>query len=96
MAKAYAKAFYDSQAWRKTRKLKLMQENYICERCGKVANIVHHKEYINPTNINNVDITLNMDNLEALCEDCHQKEHHLKPVTAKGLSFNSNGELVQT
>lgn len=37
--------------------------------------IVHHKCYIDLKNIWNTDITLNADNLELLCIDCHNKEH---------------------
>ena len=53
---------------------------YLCERCMqegryKPAEIVHHKVYLTPENINNPAITLNWDNLEALCRDCHEAEH---------------------
>ena len=37
--------------------------------------IVHHKDYININNIWDTDITLNFNNLELLCMDCHNKEH---------------------
>ncbi len=37
--------------------------------------IVHHKHYIDMSNIYNTDITLDFNNLELLCMDCHNKEH---------------------
>lgn len=96
MAKDYAKSFYHSQQWRSTQRAYMISKNYICERCGKVASIVHHKTYITPGNIHDPNITLNWDNLEALCSTCHQNEHFLKGgVTAEGLAFDENGNLIQ-
>lgn len=50
----------------------------MCERCGGVATICHHKKYITPANITDPYITLNWENLEALCHECHNLEHQLK------------------
>lgn len=74
--KAWAKSFYLSAAWGKTRAAYLMSQDYICERCGQPAKIVHHKRWLNRENINDISVTLCWDNLEALCQDCHNKEHH--------------------
>lgn len=49
--------------------------------------MVHHKQYINSNNIWNTDITLNFENLELLCFDCHNKEHFEKT------DFTNDGEL---
>lgn len=74
----------------------MLSKNYICERCGNTAVIVHHKTYITPNNINDPNITLNWDNLEALCATCHQHEHFINTqVTAEGLAFDSSGNLVK-
>lgn len=57
--KAWAKSFYLSAAWEKTRAAYLMSQDYICERCGQPAKIVHHKRWINRENRkdkNNKDI----------------------------------------
>lgn len=40
-----------------------------------MAVICHHKTYLTPGNINDPDIALSWTNLEALCQDCHNKEH---------------------
>lgn len=50
--KAWAKSFYLSAAWEKTRAAYLMSQDYICERCGQPAKIVHHKRWLNRENIN--------------------------------------------
>lgn len=94
--KDYARSFYHSSAWKRTQKAYMQSKNYICERCGGVAEIVHHKKYITPQNINNPNITLNWSNLEALCRTCHQHEHFQeKKVVADGLKFDDKGQLVK-
>lgn len=67
--------FYHSTQWLKVRKAYKLYRHNICERCGGVGYIVHHKKYINSSNIFNPDVTLNFDNLELLCLDCHNAEH---------------------
>jgi len=52
----------------------------ICERCAAKGLIVpgrevHHKIHLTPDNINDPKISLNWDNLELLCKDCHMLEH---------------------
>ena len=39
MAKDYARPFYDSKEWRKTREAYLQSQHYICERCGGAASV---------------------------------------------------------
>ena len=78
MARAFAGAFYQSAAWIKTSRAFMQSKAYICERCGGVATVAHHKKYLNAQNINDPAITLNWANLEALCYDCHAAEHTLK------------------
>lgn len=96
--KEYAKGFYKSAAWKRARQQVITRANGLCERCiakgiYKPGYIVHHKEYITPGNINNADITLNLDNLEYVCEDCHNKEH--KAVhTPLRYEYDENGNLL--
>lgn len=91
----YAKSFYTGTKWRKLSKLYMSSINYVCERCGGVAEICHHKKYITPQNINNDDITLNWDNLEGLCMDCHNKEHKIKNKDyVNHPIFDSNGHMI--
>ena len=78
--KDFAKAFYKSKRWQHTRRSYLEKVGGLCERCLKKglyrpAVIVHHKIYLDSSTINNPEIALNFDNLEALCRDCHADEH---------------------
>jgi 5-methylcytosine-specific restriction endonuclease McrA len=95
--KPYAEKFYTSRAWRDCRKAYFTMQHGICERCQGAGKIVHHKIYISPDNINDPSITLNFDNLELLCQDCHNKEHHGSDydVVRDDVMFDSNGDLVE-
>lgn len=71
-----ARAFYKSAAWQKVRLIILQRDNYLCQECLKndrltIANIVHHIEPL----LDNWDKGLEEDNLESICESCHNKEH---------------------
>lgn len=95
--KEYAKDFYKSTAWKKARQTVIRRANGLCERCRaaglyRPGVIVHHKNYITPGNIHDPGVTLNLDNLEYLCEDCHNKEHKAKPNNR--YRFDSNGGLL--
>jgi 5-methylcytosine-specific restriction endonuclease McrA len=96
--KEYAKGFYKSAAWKRARQQVITRSNGLCERCKargiyKPGYIVHHKEYITPDNISNPNITLNLDNLEYVCEDCHNKEHH-RNDKKKRYAFDEAGNLI--
>lgn len=73
----------------------MMSQNYICERCGETARIVHHKIYITPKNINNPNITLDWNNLEALCIVCHNLEHKSYGVCNNDVMFVKDGDLIK-
>jgi len=94
MAQDYAKAFYNSKAWERCRNGFMQSKHYICERCGGAASITHHKKYITPENISNPEVTLNWDNFESLCQDCHNREHMTSEATANGIKFDANGNLI--
>lgn len=94
MAKDYARPFYDSKEWRKTREAYLQSQHYICERCGGAASVVHHIRYIKPWNVNDPDITLNWDNLKAVCEKCHAEEHS-QDMKARGQAARLNGYCLR-
>lgn len=74
------KDFYSSQDWKKCRAAYISTRSGLCERClkeGKIvpAREVHHKVRLTDKNINDPSVALNFDNLEALCFECHDKEH---------------------
>lgn len=89
--KDYAKSFYKSKAWINTSKLYLGSKFWICERCGKPAEICHHKIWLTPNNIKDFNIALSFDNLEALCMDCHNIEHMR---TGAAVYFDDAGNIA--
>lgn len=92
----FAKTFYQSQAWKETRKAYVASVGGLCERCrakGLIvpAEIVHHKIHLTPDNITDPNITLDWSNLEALCRQCHGDMHR---KLTKRYTINSNGEII--
>lgn len=72
--------FYKTAAWVNCRKAYLAKVGGLCERClakGLIvpAEIIHHKIRLNENNITDPSVSLNFDNLEALCRLCHGEEH---------------------
>jgi len=96
MAKDYAKAFYNSKAWIACKNGYMQSQHYICERCGDIATVCHHKIHLTPENIHDPYITLNWERLEAVCITCHNLEHNSKGIIREGLAFDSQGNLVKT
>lgn len=104
MAKDYAKAFYNSDAWKQTRNAFYKHARGICARCQKEfeegkrsledmqpGRIVHHKKHITPANINDPKITLSFDNLELLCDEHHNRHHKGK---GRRYTFDKDGRIV--
>lgn len=78
--KEYAKRFYKSTAWEKARGQAWSRDKGLCQECLKKGIIkegdtVHHINPITVDNIKDESITLNLDNLETVCRDCHAKVH---------------------
>ena len=65
--------FYKSNEWKLLKDKKLQDEQYLCERCSKLATEVHHIKYIQTEE--GWLLRLDYDNLEALCTDCHNYRH---------------------
>ena len=83
MSKPFARQFYSSAAWQACRNEYAKRRHYLCENClrqgiYKPGEIVHHKIELDPVNIENPEITLNPDNLELLCRECHAKVHDIE------------------
>lgn len=81
--KDFARDFYFSPAWKKTREAYKKSVGGLCEICWSkgivsAGEIVHHKIQISPDNINDPDITLNWNNLQCVCRDCHAQIHIAK------------------
>jgi 5-methylcytosine-specific restriction endonuclease McrA len=77
--------------WQVARQIKYQEQNGKCERCGRVGEEVHHKIRLTVDNVKDPTVSINQDNLELLCKDCHNKEH--KRFT-KGKEFDSDGNLI--
>lgn len=85
-------AFYNSKEWRRVSAAYMSSKAYICERCGKPAQICHHKTWLNGSNVNDPSIALSFDNLEALCIECHNAEHGLQHSITL---FNDDGSIAR-
>lgn len=80
LARDFAGNFYKTALWRNARKLYIQSVGGLCERCYakgiiRHGDTVHHKIHLTAENINNPEVTLNPDNMELLCRDCHAEEH---------------------
>lgn len=104
MAQEFAKAFYNSKEWQNVREGILMRDNYLCKKCGNPATQVHHIRHITPSNIGDVSITLNAENLIALCDDCHKDIHKEDAARGRGAHygdcsdgfiFDKDGQLIR-
>lgn len=77
--------FYKSKEWELLRKQIILerqqkQNDVICERCNKSILIKkdvigHHKIHLTEANVNDYMVSLNPENIELICLDCHNKEH---------------------
>ena len=111
MSYGLRKNFYNSKAWKVVRKNVWLKQQLLCNRCHKPVyvdgiskwipkqqrrtGIVHHKIYLDDTNVNDINVTLNIDNLEGICKECHEKEHHTDEVTRNGVTFDEDGNLIK-
>lgn len=93
MAREFAKAFYNSSAWKQAREMAMMRDHMTCVKCDELAEEVHHKIKLTPSNINDPRISLSLDNLICLCHDCHMKEH--AGISESPYEFDANGQLVK-
>lgn len=71
-----ARAFYKSAAWQKCRQVVLERDNFLCQKCLKrkqitPADMVHHIVEL----LDDWNKALDLNNLESLCNSCHNKEH---------------------
>ena len=95
MSQSWAKDFYASKAWQRTRYNFLSSKFFLCNRCSKPAIIVHHIVKLTSKNIHDASITLNWDNLESLCLECHNNIHMSGSKSCEGTKFDNYGNLVK-
>lgn len=92
--RATADKLYTSSKWARVRRAYLAKQNYICERCGRPAVVVHHRNYLTAQNMNDPNVTLNFDNLEALCLECHAREHIARDKQERRGYFDGDGNYI--
>lgn len=94
MHEQFANGFYRSAAWKKCRKAFWEAHQGLCTRCMARGLIVpgaevHHRIRITPENLDDPGVTLNWDNLELLCKECHLQEH----ARGSGPRTDANGHV---
>jgi 5-methylcytosine-specific restriction endonuclease McrA len=92
MVEGWTKVFYVSAVWLHKRDEILERDNHECQkhkRRGKFkkATVVHHKQHLK----NRPDLALVNENLESLCDICHNEEHPEK-LHKNGIKKFSNKE----
>lgn len=70
------KPFYKSAAWQKCRAVVMLRDHYLCQPCLKrdrivPADLVHHIKHLE----DEPDLALDPNNLESVCNSCHNKLH---------------------
>lgn len=97
--KPFAERFYKSNPWKLCRKAYIDERKAIdgglCEMCHeRKGYIVHHVIELSPSNINDVSITLNFDNLQYVCKKCHDEHHGFFTPSKNRLFFDSDGQPI--
>jgi hypothetical protein len=92
MAKyAILNSFYASEIWIKFRLALIADRGPYCQKCGKliaksIEIIGHHKIPLTPENVHDHNISLNPDNVDLVCFDCHNViENRFGRHSAKGV-----------
>ena len=97
--KPFARDFYFSMGWKNTRDAYKKSVGGLCEICWangipKAGELVHHKIPLTPENINDTNITLNWDNLQCVCRECHHKLHEHRPQRKRRYQLDELGRVV--
>ena len=88
-------AFYNSQKWKKVRRLKIQLARGVCEECGKAGYQVHHIKPINLGNLHNDNITCGLDNLQLLCASCHNAKRSEEAEIRSDITFDIHGNTIK-
>jgi len=95
MAREFSRNFYRSKEWQNTREFVLMRDRFLCVKCGKPAEEVHHIIHLSPDNIWNPEITMDPQNLVSLCKDCHFAEHYEDKGKGQRKNKNTLGTIYE-
>lgn len=104
----FARSLYKSRAWKDIREFVISRDKGLCQRCKREGRltpgkIVHHKIPLTPANINDTRISLNPDNLEYVCKECHEIIHEeleqgvfgTRTISEPRVAFDSDGNVVE-
>ena len=74
-------SFYSSSEWENTRMRLMLERGMICEYCHKLIinkfdAIGHHINELSMLNVNDPNVSLNLDNLMLVHRDCHNAIHN--------------------
>ncbi len=83
--------FYKSTVWQVARQIKYKNKMVSVNDVAWLVKKIHHKIRLTIDNVKDPTISINQENLELLCKDCHNKEH--KRFT-KEKEFDSDGNLI--
>lgn len=80
MSEGIVRQLYLSKEWGQLRNNLIIECKSTCQRCNKYYRdtsklIGHHKIHLTKENVHDYNISLNKDNVELICHDCHNKEH---------------------
>ena len=95
------KQFYKTQAWKRARADYIARRQAIdgglCEACGQEpGNLVHHyRIWLDDTNCNDPNISLNPDNFKLECQTCHNKERDPRRATPGRCQYGPDGEILR-
>jgi len=72
--------FYTGQVWRKFRHALVLERGMRCERCGRLLKDeseieADHVKELTPETVNNPKVSLNPNNIQLLCKNCHNQKH---------------------
>lgn len=86
--------FYNSLSWQKARDYKIASAGYLCEVCGDVGEIVHHKIPLTEANLHDPLISISNDNLQLVCRSCHKRIHDELDGKGRHLRFDPSGNII--
>lgn len=95
------KQFYKTRAWRRARDAYISErmavDGGLCEACHVEPGLIvhHYKTWLDDTNCNDPEISLNPDNFKLECQTCHNKEVDPRKATPGRCSYGPNGEIIR-
>ena len=108
MARDFSKKVYHSALWlhiadvamKRTETTTGVVPPGMCERCYqhgllRPAKLIHHITPITPYNVNDASVTLNLDNLMRLCQDCHAAVHSCRDDGPRRYRVDEHGNIVR-